>query len=84
MWFLLALMVLVPVNLYLTLAPPTWLPWLWGVVQIKPHPSYLFSVALVELAVANFLIGHLLEVSQSLIMTVQCLSLSHVGVCVAQ
>lgn len=61
-WFLLVLMVLIPFNLYLALAPAKWWPWLWGVMQIRPHPSFLFSLALVELVMANFLIAHLLEV----------------------
>jgi magnesium-transporting ATPase (P-type) len=60
-WFFLVLLLLVPLNMYFTLAPAHWWPWLWGVVQIKPHPSFLFSLTLVELAFVHFLIAHLLE-----------------------
>lgn len=60
--FLLALLILLPINVYFTLAPAHWWPWLWGVVQIKPHPSLLFSLAIVELALVNFLVAYLLEV----------------------
>ena len=61
-WFLLALGILFPLNIYLTLAPAHWWTWLWEWLQMKPHPSLWFSVAIVELALFNFLISHLLEV----------------------
>ena len=61
-WFLLALCLLLPVNVYLTMAPADWWPWLWGVLELRPHPSIVFSLTIVELALLNFFMSYLLEV----------------------
>lgn len=60
-WFMLTLAILIPANLYITLAPQNWVPEFWSFMQVKPSPSLMFRITIVELAVVHFLIAYLLE-----------------------
>lgn len=78
-WFMLCLVVLLPANIYLTLAPADWWPWLWRRIQLRPPPSLLFRVGLVELGLlycvlTYFLEGYILssEWIRRILHTVQC------------
>ncbi|KAL5492027.1 hypothetical protein EMCRGX_G017415 [Ephydatia muelleri] len=61
--FVLCAGALFPFNAYLTLAPASWkwTAWLWGQLQIIPHPYLMFRVGLVELAVLYFVTTYILE-----------------------
>ena len=60
--FVLCLLILSPCNIFLILAPGTWVPGLWKLLQLVPHPYHLFRVGVLELAILYMVITLALEV----------------------
>ena len=61
-WFMLCLMILLPLNLYIALAPASWWSWFWWVMQLEPPASLSFRITIVEIALIYCTIAYLLEV----------------------
>ena len=61
-WFMLCLAVLIPLNLYIALAPHEWWPWFWDHAQLAPPPHFLFRLGIVELGTVHFVLAYFLEV----------------------
>ncbi|KAL5492024.1 hypothetical protein EMCRGX_G017412 [Ephydatia muelleri] len=59
--FVLCLLVLSPCNVFLILAPSSWVPGLWSLLQLIPHPYLLFRVGVLELAILFMVITLTLE-----------------------
>lgn len=59
--FMLCLVVTVPCTTYLTLAPPEWLPELWSFMTMRPHPYFLFRLAIFEMILLYVILTYLLE-----------------------
>ena len=60
--FVLCLVVLSPCNVFLILGPASWVPRLWSLLQMVPHPYLLFRVGVLELAILFMIITLTLEV----------------------
>lgn len=61
-WFVLALTVLFLANLYILLAPITWFPWLWGVLQLTPTFNWMFKLGLLEMVLVYIFLSYFIEV----------------------
>ena len=59
---MLCLMILLPLNLYIALAPASWWSWFWWVMQLEPPTSLSFRITIVEIALIYCTIAYLLEV----------------------
>lgn len=68
--FVACLLVLVPANLYLTLAPAHWWPGFWQWMQLVPPPAFLFRLTLVELGLLYCALAYFLE---GYVFPTQCL-----------
>ena len=59
---MLCLTILLPLNLYIALAPASWWSWFWWVMQLEPPASLSFRITIVEIALIYCTIAYLLEV----------------------
>ncbi|XP_064384739.1 polyamine-transporting ATPase 13A3-like isoform X2 [Halichondria panicea] len=60
-WFVLTLAVLFFFNLYIMLAPASWFPWLWGVLNVLPFSNWMFKIGLLELALLYIVLSYFIE-----------------------
>ncbi len=73
-WFVLTLTILFLFNLYIILAPASWFPWLWGVLNVVPFSNWMFKLGLLELALLYIVFSYFIEVTSYINLYLQAAS----------